>query len=385
MTTPTNTPPPESELLPLVTRAALQRYLAALCNQSLDAIELLEARRLGAIASSDIKGYGYGKPLLVHWRIGDIERKAVLATVSPGGFGHQRMADRAAAMLWNHAAFNSLPGHVRSLDVGGIRSDGELQPLGSVIEFFQLVDFAEGAPYADDLIALLDGGDLTTLDRTRCDVLADYLLTIHREHGPADPTLYRRHVRELVGHSECLMGLVDSYPAQHSLGRYGLIDQARLERIEHACVRWRWRLHDNHHRLRRRHGDFHPWNLLFRPGTSDLSVLDHSRGEFGDPADDVISLALNYAFFALQREGRVTGPFGELYQRFLRRYLDGSGDEELFAVAAPYIAFRGVVMASPIWYPNLDEAVRAALFALVERVLAAERFDWEAIDDLARP
>ena len=35
------------------------------------------------------------------------------------------------------------------------------------------------------------------------------------------------------------------------------------------------------------HGDFHPWNLLFREGV-EFSVLDRSRGEWGEPADDVI-------------------------------------------------------------------------------------------------
>ena len=43
------------------------------------------------------------------------------------------------------------------------------------------------------------------------------------------------------------------------------------------------------------HGDFHTWNILFREGT-DFSVLDRSRGEWGEwgeAVDDVICLALN--------------------------------------------------------------------------------------------
>jgi len=45
---------------------------------------------------------------------------------------------------------------------------------------------------------------------------------------------------------------------------------------------------------------FHPWNLLFRTET-DFSVLDRSRGEWGEPADDVAALAVNYLFFGLRR------------------------------------------------------------------------------------
>lgn len=42
-------------------------------------------------------------------------------------------------------------------------------------------------------------------------------------------------------------------------------------------------------RLRQVHGDFHPWKILFELG-ADFRLLDRSRGEFGDPADDVTSL-----------------------------------------------------------------------------------------------
>jgi len=59
--------------------------------------------------------------------------------------------------------------------------------------------------------------------------------------------------------------------------------------------------------LRQIHGDFHPWNILFRPGI-DFQLLDRSRGEYGDPADDLTSLTVNYFFFSLQRSGRLEDP-----------------------------------------------------------------------------
>jgi hypothetical protein len=134
------------------------------------------------------------------------------------------------------------------------------------------------------------------------------------------------------------------------------------------------------HRLRQVHGDFHPWNILFRQGT-DFTVIDRSRGEWGDPADDVTSLTMNYLFFALQSSGRVDGPLHTLFQRFWTRYLAASGDRELLEVAAPFFAFRGLVMANPMWYPRLPPGIRRALLTFVEAVLEAPSFDPDRVAD----
>jgi aminoglycoside phosphotransferase family enzyme len=122
------------------------------------------------------------------------------------------------------------------------------------------------------------------------------------------------------------------------------------------------------------HGDFHPWNILFTEGTQ-FAVLDRARGEWGEPADDVTSLSMNYLFFSLQRSGRLEGAFETLFQRFWDRYLEKTGDRELLEVAAPFFVFRGLVMASPLWYPDLPAGVRERLFAFMKNVLAEEAFD----------
>lgn len=321
-----------------------------------------------------LKGYGYGVPIDVEYEAAGRRHRAVLETMSPGPFGHEQMADRAQALLWSHAAFNRLPRHVRSLDVGGFRADGALLSLGRVEEPFLLMEFSEGQGYFQDLIRLRDGGALTEIDRARADALCDYLEEIHRLAGP-DPGLYLRRIRELVGHGECIMGLIDSYPSRH-----GFITAKLLEEIEQRCVAWRWRLKGRTHRLRQVHGDFHPWNILFRSGT-DFTVLDRSRGEWGDPADDLSCLTMNYLFFSLQRSGRLEGDFEELFRRFWRRYLERSGDRELLEGVAPFFAFRGLVMASPLWYPHLAEGVRRKLFAFIQAVLDAPAFDPERVND----
>ncbi len=327
------------------------------------AVRAVRVTPLGGGRQGD-KGYGYGIPLRVDYELDGAPRRAVIESVRPGPFGHEHMADRAQAMLWAHHAFGSLPRHVASLDVGAVRASGELVPLGNAEELFMLAEFVDGAEYADDLLRIRSSGEATQADLDRADALCDYLVEIHGVKG-GEPGLYARRIRELVGHGECIFGVDDSYPPQY---------RQRLEEIERRCVSWRWKLSGRAHRLRQVHGDFHPWNIMFRQGT-DFSVLDRSRGEWGDAADDVTCLALNYLFFSLQRSGCLEGGFEQLWRRFWGRYLERSGDAELLEVVAPFLAFRGLVMANPLWYPALSEALRDRMLGFVARVLDEPRFD----------
>jgi len=345
--------------------AAVQAYLATLLGKSIGAVRVTP---LGGGRQGD-KGYGYGIPLRVDYEAEGEAARAVFESVRPGPFGHEHMADRARDLLWANDTFERLPRHVRALDVGAVRSSGDLVPLGDAEELFMLAEFVDGREYADDLIRLRAGEALRPLDVQRCAALCDYLVSIHAVKG-GEPGLYARRVRELVGHGECIFGVVDSYPAL----------DGTLREIERRALEWRWKLRDRARRLCQVHGDFHPWNILFRQG-ADFSVLDRSRGEWGEPADDVTCLALNYLFFSLQRSGRLDGGLRELWLAFLERYLERSGDRELPEAAAPFLAFRALVMANPLWYPVLAASVREQLLRLALNALDAERFEPARIDD----
>lgn len=344
----------------------LVRYISSVVGER---VRLLDVVALGRSPEhKPLKGYGYGTPVRVDYELPNHQRRsAVLHTIRPGPFGHEHMADRAHILLWENQAFNHLPRHVRSLDVGGFQADGSIVSLGRVEEACLLTEYVEGRDYSLDLERIRDSAVLTDLDLARADALCDYLLSIHAE-PVSDSGLYTRRIRELLGHGECTMGLTDSYPA------HPLITADLLQEIEHRCLRWRWRIKSLTHRLRTIHGDFHPWNILFGSGV-DFQLLDRSRGEYGDPADDVTSLTLNYFFFSLQRSGRLEGPLERLFLRFWNRYLEKSGDREILRVVAPFFAFRGLVIASPLWYPTLSDRVRQAIFSFVLAVLDSDSFD----------
>jgi hypothetical protein len=344
------------------TPEALTRYLEALHRAPVAGVRV---SALGGGRQGD-KGYGYGVPLRIDYELGGVRRSAVLETVRPGPFGHEHKADRAQLLLWAHDTFGRLARHVPSLDVGAVRGR-ELVSLGEAEEFFMLADFVSGREYADDLLRIRASGEMTPLDAARADALCDYLAGIHSVRG-GEPGLYVRRVRELVGHGECIFGVNDSYP------QGAPVPGETLQQIEKACVEWRWRLKGRTSRLRQVHGDFHPWNILFREG-ADFGVLDRSRGEWGEPADDVACLTLNYLFFSLQRSGRLEGAFEKLFRGFWDRYLERSGDRELPEVVAPFFAFRGLVMANPVWYPHLPADTRGKLLRFITSVLEADRFD----------
>jgi aminoglycoside phosphotransferase (APT) family kinase protein len=171
------------------------------------------------------------------------------------------------------------------------------------------------------------------------------------------------------------MGLIDSYPPGDDIVHHDLLTD-----IEHQSINWRWKLKTRTHRLRQVHGDFHPWNILFRENT-DFTFLDRSRSEWGEPADDVTSLTMNFLFFSLQRFGRLDGHFETLFKRFWERYLTKSGDVEMLQVTAPFFAFRGLVMAHPVWYPNLAKDVRQKLFKFISAVMSQEFFSPDEVND----
>jgi hypothetical protein len=327
---------------------------------------------------SGVKEGGYGVPYRVRWATPAGSRTLVLETVRPGPFGHEDRSDRASLVLRAYDEYAGLPSHVAAVDVGAFREDGPVGLAGTA-EFFVLTEFAEGAPYADDFARIAKDGSLRELDRRRARALADYLAGIHARPA-SHPSWYRRRLRELTGSGECLAGVADAYPTPPG----GFPDARLLEAVERLALAWRYRLRDRSDRLRTIHGDFHPWNVLFREGT-DFTVLDRSRGALGDPADDVAALAINPVFYALRTRGEFAGPFAELFHAFWNRYLERSGDADLPRVIAPHLAFRGLVVANPLWYPRESEAVRRGLFRFVLSVLEAEAFEPGRISDyLAR-
>ena len=348
-----------------IDRDQLARYLTRVLSAPVEVLDL-KPLKAGADEADDPKGFGYGVPFEVECVVGGVPRSLVVSRTRPAkGFGHDYPADRAWQALYGHEAYNSFPRHARSIDVGIVRGSGELASVADAGEFFQLVEKVDGVLYWLDLERLLEA-PLRDLDVARAQELGRFLAEVHAVKRD-EPTLYHRRIRELIGHGECLMGVLDSYPHP-----YPLLAPEICEDVERTAVSWRWRLRTRTHRLSRSHGDFHPWNLLFRAGTN-FSVLDRSRGEWGEPADDVAALGVNYLFYGLR--SRTAEPFRFLFCTFLETYLRESRDQEVLEVLPPFLAFRALVIAHPLWYPELSDPLRRALILFARRMMFDSRFD----------
>ncbi len=211
--------------------------------------------------------------------------------------------------------------------------------------------------------------------------------------------LYWRKIRDTIGHGECLMGVFDTYPD-------GTISYEEIADIEKKCVDWRAKLKPGFKRLCRIHGDFHPGNIWFKEvksqksevsgkhtqtphpklkggqgGVIDFILLDRSRGPWGDAADDITALTINYIFFSLNHYGQVQGTYFEALKLFYNEYIQKTGDEELLEVVAPFYAFRGSVVANPVFYPDVSPENRRKVFNFIHGVLDDESFKIEKVNE----
>jgi hypothetical protein len=111
-------------------------------------------------------------------------------------------------------------------------------------------------------------------------------------------------------------------------------------------------------------------------------LLDRSRGIYGEPADDVTCLSINYLFYGLRvNEDAFEGPFKELFDLFLERYMIKTKDEEMWELMAPFFAFRTTVVCNPLFYPDVTDRTRRRLFNFALNAMEDDTFSSEKIPD----
>jgi hypothetical protein len=187
--------------------------------------ELHGLERLG----KGLHGTGY----LVRFRTSEGEKRLIMKALFPSGFGHDHYSDRAKVLLLAHDAYNRMEKHVHSVDVVGESGEG-LISLKDAREFYLFMEEAQGRTYFQDMNAILERGHLNNADREMTKRLAHFLADIHSNKytGEDQEILYRRRIRELIGHGECIMGVIDTYDSTAFI-----TDQALME-YAGECLAW---------------------------------------------------------------------------------------------------------------------------------------------------
>ncbi len=350
-----------------IPRKIMERYLNAVEGKR---VRLTKYSRLG----SGWHGTGYE----MVYKVGGRQKSVILRTLRPGGFSHDFSSDRAAVFILQNELSENIPKHIQSVDVGAYTPQGKLISIGRAAEFFQIVEKAHGTPYMEDLERIKREKALTEKDRTEALKLSNFLVSLHRKKYKGDKELLesmkKRHIRDAIGHGEMLMGVLDTYPPDQ-----GWIKKGEIEDIICGAVRFGERVKSNKFKLCRMHGDFHPGNILFEEN-GDFELLDASRELWGYGADDVTTLAINYIWFALMERGEFAGPFKELFSIFWENYLRKTRDRSIDVLAPLFFAFRGVVVAHPVFYKNQTNSTRRKIFNFIEKILSSKTFNYKRIN-----
>jgi hypothetical protein len=326
-------------------------------------VKIIEYKKLG----SGFHCVGYK----IVYQAGKQRKTVVLRTITPVGFSHDYVSDRANVFVMQQRLSEIVPKHIKSIDVGGLTKYGKLVSLGDCKEFFQIVQEAKGGEYFKDLERIKSTGKLTADDKKRALSLSNYLVQLHKKkfNGSKESakSIYKRHLRDCIGHGEMLMGVIDTYPDKVSW----VNDNQIVKFVSKTIVLWQ-KLKHKHKRLCRCHGDFHPGNVLFKKG---FIVMDASRQEWGDPADDLTCMGINYLWYALMQKGSFKGPFIELFNIYWNNYIKKTKDKELSKIAPLFFAFRGIVVAHPTFYAAQSNKVRKNVFKFINKVLDKKEFN----------
>jgi hypothetical protein len=350
-----------------IPKDVVKRYLE---NKEGCAVEVLAYKELG----SGWHGTGYKVKFKVKnaKNMNASVKEVVLRTLMPENFSHDFLADRAKVFVTAHEMSKHIPNHINSYDVSGYSKHNELISIGDSVEFFQVVEVAYGDNYSSDFQRIKDSGIIEEADIEKAENLGEYLAKLHEQKftgtGEGLRSLRRRISRDALGHGEMMLGVIDSYPDKFTYATADTLTELICE-----TVKFREKMKDAPVLPCRVHGDFHPGNIIF--DGQKFKLLDASRMVWGDPADDVAAMGINYIWFAVMQEGAFSGPFKNLFDAFWSSYMKNTSHKLVARTIGVHFAFRGVVVAHPFFYQAQTDDTRRKMIKVVRGVLKDGLFD----------
>jgi len=345
--------------------------------------EKIKVLSLEPISRDQTYAGGLGNTFFINLETKD-GKKRVVAKIAREGFGREHPEDKARDALWVYRTSN-LPRQPKAIAVGSIRG-GRIIPLSSDSEYVVVLEEAEGRSYHLYLGDILKRGTITNDDRRAVLNLSDYLVEVHSEKKDL-PLIYKRHVNELLSHEGIpavdrhLWKILSKKQIKEKLGKEKNELRKDILELKKSAVEHVDRIEELTHRCSRVHGDYHPFeNIRFKTYPDIFSVIDRSRSDYGEPADDVTAMWINYLNHSLLDEGKYSGKFRELGDLFLENYLTNTKDYEILETVQPFFVWRTLVVATPVWYPDTPIDVRNKLLSFAKNISKVERFDPKAVN-----
>lgn len=311
----------------ILTEKIIKNYLK---EKFRNEVEVLEFSFIG-------EGY-YANGYKVIYKISGKIKTEFIRVIKPLNSGHEYPIDRAMQMIASKEISDNITNAPKIYDVVGLNRKGKAYSVASIIEYFSIGEFIDGARmYTTNLENIFKKGKVYGEDITRCIRLSDYLAEVHKnkflarkkdlpEKIDLAKSLYKRMLREMISNNELTLGVLDIDWQEKD---WGVSEKEIYSFLGDALV-YKESLKNNYERLGRIHGDFWDKNILFQG--EKLIASDTSRFAWGEPATDVAAIVARYMNFDLVNFGSLNGPFSELTKVFIENYLSKTGDTDLLKI-----------------------------------------------------
>lgn len=342
----------------------LSSFLSKVLNKRIERVDL---KPLGLGSHS----YSY----LVN--IPEINENIVLKFIlGDGGWGHEYISDRLNLLSFQHIYGSNLSNSLNSYGIGIINSDDEIIFFDDVEEVFQVIDCF---PKESLLLTHYLSKSFNSSNEKRIyKIIEDSATWLAKLHSTPikinlslSKDLYKRHIRNLVGHGEMVLGVLDQFPEPND---NKFVNEKQLVKIEKLFIDWRYRLKYNSSRIKRIHGDFHSNNILVIPNEK-LIFLDFSREAYGESADDVSCFIGFIIYISFLEHQSLIEPYLDLIKIFLSNYENSTLDSNLKSIIPPFLAYRLLAKCNPRLYKSLSDEIRKKIIDVTIRLLNEKQFE----------
>jgi len=288
--------------------------------------------------------------------IGNIKPLVVRKTKNTnGGMSKDYNSDKVGYFLLQHTCASNHINHCKSYGISFKDFKGEIFNLDTIKDTYQVIDYVSGKEFFETITNLEEKFDLVT---PYLDKIIDYLVQLHSIKPDFNKqktnNLYNRHLKDVIG-SEVFLDVLDAWSENDDL-----VTLKIKEKVNSKLFILREQYKNNYKRCSRIHADLHFGNIFFNM-KKELTVLDSARNPWGEPADDLICLLINFDYISIKKHKEITSYYENIKQYILKRYLEKTKDSDIKNYFDLFYILRLFILLNPNFFNN-NNKVRKILF-----------------------